>query len=787
MNHSSIIIKTLNFSTLVGFFVIIAIFGFAILTHDGNDSNVKNSKASSVEPADINGDGKVDAADLSMVLFNWNTTNSTADLNQDGAVSALDLSLLLSKWGPVVTASQSPRTISPGARLPINYDLSSLSGTKRYVATNGNDTTGNGSVGAPYATIKKAESVAANGDTIIVRGGTYGAAANATTIDRSNLTIIAYPGETPILDGSIAAPTSTTTEATLKYFSYQPVPAGVGKGVVLANLPSATFSGTTPTGQAAERGWRCVTGSTTYTAHTIPTTADPDGCGTNPAKVITGYYPDQVWVNGAALVQVLEKNLVAPGKFWLDRTDATDAVPGMTNLYLSATDAADMTKVRVSSSKDTIFLLSAANVKIAGIKILNNSPIWSKDTVILNNNFGIIENVVLESNTSNALSVSRGNTLTTLATGNTIKNTTITRSSWTGMGLYYNDDTTLDSVLINYTEPHLEFYNSPQRGAIKATKSDRTRILNSAFENNGMGVWFDQSNYLTEIAGNRFIGNNDSAVFYEISHGLTLANNYINGKGSSLGATIRLAGASGLKIVNNTIIGGKDTIWVGTDARSKKFTTSTGQVRDCSEHTIRYGQGGDALADCWIGYTSDYDVARPGAYSPTGATNLTPGMTWFNSFDMFVNNVIADSIGSNQCGAVVPLCVNGYINWNSPNGLVHQQVNLKEMFSSSMVMNGNIYQSSSGKIAMVRADGSVSQPGGFTAADIAAIRGASGLGSTYYGLSVESKGMSAATGLVDAQGVVMSSVDHTNAFAVPVDAVINQYIPAGTKHYGIIE
>lgn len=42
-----------------------------------------------------------------------------------------------------------------------------------YVATTGNDTTGDGSVGNPYATPSKAHSVAADGDTIEIADGTY--------------------------------------------------------------------------------------------------------------------------------------------------------------------------------------------------------------------------------------------------------------------------------------------------------------------------------------------------------------------------------------------------------------------------------------------------------------------------------------------------------------------------------------------------------------------------------------------------------------------------------------
>jgi hypothetical protein len=53
-------------------------------------------------PADITGDGRVDAADLGVLLAVWNTDGGTipeADINRDGTVNASDLGLLLGSWG----------------------------------------------------------------------------------------------------------------------------------------------------------------------------------------------------------------------------------------------------------------------------------------------------------------------------------------------------------------------------------------------------------------------------------------------------------------------------------------------------------------------------------------------------------------------------------------------------------------------------------------------------------------------------------------------------------------
>lgn len=49
-------------------------------------------------PADYNGDGQVDAIDLSTLLAAWNTVNSTVDLSGDGVVNAVDITFFFSYW-----------------------------------------------------------------------------------------------------------------------------------------------------------------------------------------------------------------------------------------------------------------------------------------------------------------------------------------------------------------------------------------------------------------------------------------------------------------------------------------------------------------------------------------------------------------------------------------------------------------------------------------------------------------------------------------------------------------
>ena len=48
-------------------------------------------------PGDLNFDGIVNAADLTILLNGWGS--SGADINGDGTTNAADLSILLSNWG----------------------------------------------------------------------------------------------------------------------------------------------------------------------------------------------------------------------------------------------------------------------------------------------------------------------------------------------------------------------------------------------------------------------------------------------------------------------------------------------------------------------------------------------------------------------------------------------------------------------------------------------------------------------------------------------------------------
>jgi hypothetical protein len=516
-----------------------------------------------------------------------------------------------------------------------------------------------------------------------------------------------------------------------------------------------------------------VTGTSTYYVP-APTSADVDGCaGSDRPTLVTGFYPDQVWVGGKQLKQVLDKSKVTTGTFYLARSAATDAAPGATNLYLSSTDAADMSKVRVSSSTGSFLIVQADRVRVEGLRIVNHSPAWNATALSVTSGSDdvLVRNVEFDSVASNAVKIAGGSAAGggSLVRRMTLDQVNILRSGWSGAVFLYTDDTKLSNARINSSDPFGEFLGAPQVGGLKATKNDRFRVVNVQMDaNSEHAMWWDQSNYDVLVA-NSDLTNSPTGLFYEISHGLTMVNTRVISNGA--GPAVRLAGSSGIKLVGNTLVGGKGSIEVQTDARSKTYGTDN---RPCSEHTARYGQGG-TLSDCNVGYSSDFDKARPGAY---GSPNLTPGLTWMPQIDMLVNNVLANPSSGGTCGQNVVLCILGYLDWNGKK----VQVPTNTIIGPNTLINGNVYQQTD-RVAKIQT--ATGQTGGFLADTWTQYLGSTGLGSTWYNKTAETNGKSG-PGWVTTNGTPTPTLDaaHNQAAPTPTNTLINTYIPAGTRHYG---
>jgi len=98
-------------------------------------------------PGDLNNDDTVNITDMSILLSNYGTTNSTADINGDGTVNILDLSILLSHYGEIALSISADNTVISGTNGQIvdaNHHVWTIT-TASQVAVDGvaDTTTGN--------------------------------------------------------------------------------------------------------------------------------------------------------------------------------------------------------------------------------------------------------------------------------------------------------------------------------------------------------------------------------------------------------------------------------------------------------------------------------------------------------------------------------------------------------------------------------------------------------------------------------------------------------------------
>lgn len=595
-----------------------------------------------------------------------------------------------------------------GANLPISYNISSLTGTVVYAAPNGSSSASCTS-SAPCTVTRAISQVPANG-TVVIRGGLYRDQRNLS-VTKSGVRIVAYPGEVPEFRGSVSVPTSGwTTEGNLKYRSYAPRPVTNGGGLSFGDDAAAN----------KQTGCRNLNGD------------------------CSGLYPDQVWLGATALKQVLSKSAVVGGKFYVDKATK--------RLYLSTNDSArsDIETSRPgagASDRDRLFHISATNVKIEGLRVTRYSPSASDYGVIVfesSASSGLLNNIDISHLPYDGVHVGAGNSSTTM------RNISMSYVGWQGVNTNQTDNFTLDYAKITNMDPFDEFTSSPASGALKTSRNRNTTVKNSYIANNkSHGLWFDQSNINTIVANSAVIDNKDAGIFFEISDGLLLVNNFIRSSGSA--TPLRLIGSSGLRLVNNTSIGGAYPLGVYTDDRSAPGCANRPTSNPCQ-------------------ISSDLQTRYP---KPTS-------MDWMPRIDLMVNNIFAHPTGSTDlcAGVVSAACIMTYHSGggNAPlNTIIHKADPARGIPQS--VIDGNVYANGSGVISRV------TRP----AASYSTVSAHSAAISNATGISVDSKSRHGSS-WVNSDGTPSSSLAavHSQAVSVPTNAEINKYIAAGTRHYGAL-
>ncbi|HEY1738875.1 MAG TPA: right-handed parallel beta-helix repeat-containing protein [Acidimicrobiia bacterium] len=361
-----------------------------------------------------------------------------------------------------------------------------------YVANGGSDSNP-GTLAAPFATIHHALAVVAAGGTVTVRGGTYRESLGAI---KHKVTLQAYPGEQPWVKGSV-------------------------------NVDPSTF---TSNGGA----W------------SMPfTTKMCDNCfpagALDPLYPAAGY-PEQVFVDGAPLRQVLNKDVLGPGAFYVDR--------GAGLLWLNDNPNGHMIEVTELPSAFTISPAAAGTV-IRGLGFEHWATVYQNGT-----------NVAAASSAPNV--TFDGDTFAwsaTRALGIYGKNDVVTNSKFlnNGMnGLLVNAVSGFDienSEIAYSNWEHFSIASTPfaQIAGLKCTSCSYTMIRRDNFHDNlSNALWFDKLSYNQTVVYNQVIHNEGHGITVEVSANSIIAENVVANNGRD---GIKISGSNVVEVWNNTSVG----------------------------------------------------------------------------------------------------------------------------------------------------------------------------------------------------------------------------------------
>jgi parallel beta-helix repeat protein len=375
-----------------------------------------------------------------------------------------------------------------------------------FVAPSG-DNSAAGTRSAPIRTVQAAVDRASKGDAIVLRGGVYH---ESVSINKNALTLRAAQGETVWFDGSSAVG-GFVREGSV----------WVRHGWDIQFDHSPTFHWGAPDG--SKPGWGFV----------------------NP-KYPMAAWPDQVWVDGSPLAQVADAASVREGTF---------AVDYASHRLIIGTDPAGH-RVRASTLAKAMSV-RGSDTRMQGFGIRRYAPsVPHTGAVTLERPRISVRDVTITQTATSGLNA-------------TADDITLVRVRATGNGLIGIKATSAYGLRIvrsrsigNNTE---HFNQAPVSGGIKITKSRNVRLMNNVIrDNNGTGLWLDESTYNDVVVGNRVIGNTGHGIFLEISDTAVVANNLVM-RNEDTG--IQVDNTGHVQVWNNTVVGNGRPLNIVQDRR----------------------------------------------------------------------------------------------------------------------------------------------------------------------------------------------------------------------------
>ena len=261
---------------------------------------------------------------------------------------------------------------------------------------------------------------------------------------------------------------------------------------------------------------------------------------------------EQVLVNGYLLRQVLERDKLSRGTFFVDI--------GVQRLYVQPASNQDITQDKAlveASTRDLILQVQGSYVVIQGIRFRFAANRAQQGAVALAGDHITVEDCIFEHTNASGATFTGKNIV--------VRNCTFQHNGQLGFGAGRAHGLRLTGCTVrdNNTKG---FDRGWEAGGDKICLT-RGGVLESCIfaENRGNGIWFDIGNEDCEVH-NCLIANNENAgIFYEISYGLHAHDNVIIGNGLAFtpgawgaAAGISLSSSPGCTIERNLLVGNKE-------------------------------------------------------------------------------------------------------------------------------------------------------------------------------------------------------------------------------------
>jgi hypothetical protein len=272
---------------------------------------------------------------------------------------------------------------------------------------------------------------------------------------------------------------------------------------------------------------------------------------------------EQVFVNGYALRQVLERDKLSRGTFYIDLDEE--------RLFVWSSDNQDVSsrKVNVEASlRDTILAVKGNHIVIKGIRFRYAANRAQHGAVEFSGNNLTVEDCIFEYTNSSGASF-RGKDIT-------VRRCTFQHNGQLGFGASRAHRLLMTGCTVRNN--NIKGYNRGwEAGGNKICLARRVVLENSTFiENRGDGIWFDIGNEDCIVRNCLIAFNEDAGIYYEISFGLHAHDNIIvrNGLADTSGAWganagISISSSPDCLVERNLLVGNKE----GFSFREQKRST----------------------------------------------------------------------------------------------------------------------------------------------------------------------------------------------------------------------